>query len=90
VSSNVQACASRDTFAKEIVDPASSRVFARSSFANGHERDAPDVEAAAFAVTVFQSELADASPLAPQAATSNPAATASTRPSVMRPRVIAW
>jgi hypothetical protein len=58
VSLNVQASASRDTFAEEIVEPAASRVFARSPFAYCHEPDAPDaVEAATCAPTVLHPSL---------------------------------
>jgi len=84
---NVHASASFDTFAEEIVDPASSRVFARSSFAYGHEPAAPVVEPAAVVVTVLQPELADVVPLPPQAATSNPTAISRTASNLTRPVV---
>ena len=71
MSLNVQACASLDTFAEEIVDPVASRVFARSAFEYGHEPEPPAVEAAVLVVTVLQPELAAAVPFPPQAATSN-------------------
>jgi hypothetical protein len=76
VSLNVQACASPDTFAEEIVDPAATRVLARSAFEYGHEPDVPAAEAATFVATVVQPALACAVPLPPpQAATSRPVAT---------------
>ena len=73
VSLNVQACASLDTFADEIVDPVASRVFARSAFEYGHEPEPAVVEAAAFVVTVVQPELA--------AAVARPAAGRNQQPS---------
>lgn len=85
VSLNVQACVSLDTFAEVIVEPAASRVFARSAFEYGHEPEVPVVDAATFAVTVLQPALAAAFPLPPQAATSNPAATSTIALSVIRP-----
>jgi hypothetical protein len=84
VSLNVQACASLDTFAAEIVDPVASRLFARSAFEYRHEPELPAVEAATFVVTVLQPELAAALPFPPHAATSNPAARRRTALSVMR------
>ena len=48
---NVQACSSLDTFAEVIVEPAATRVFARSPFGYGHDPDANGLGAAAL-VTV--------------------------------------
>jgi hypothetical protein len=76
VSLNVQAGASLATLAEEIVDPVASRVFARSTFAYGHDPETPVVEPATFAVTVLQPALAVAAvvPFPPQAVRRNPAA----------------
>src|ERR1700733_14198064 len=87
VSLNVQACASLDTFAEEIVDPVASRVFARSAFEYGHEPDAEAADAAALALTVLQPELAAAVPFPPQPARSHPTPTRSAALSVL-PRFI--
>jgi hypothetical protein len=84
VSLNVQARASLETFAEEIVDPAAFRVLARSAFEYGHEPEARALEAATLVVTVWQPDLAPAVPFPPQAATNNPAAISRTAPSVMR------
>jgi hypothetical protein len=86
---NVQACASLDTFAEEIAEPVASRVFARSPFEYGHEPAPRAVEAAAFAPTVLQPELAATVRCPPQAATSNPAASSGAALSAMRPFVLA-
>ena len=63
MSLNVQACASLETFAEEIVDPVASRVFARSAFEYGHEPEAPVVEAATFVVTVLQPDARGRGPV---------------------------
>jgi hypothetical protein len=90
VSLNVQACASLDTFAEEIVDPVASRVFARSAFEYGDEPEVPAVGAATFVVTVLQPELAAVVAFLPHAATSNPAATSRAALSVMRSLGTSW
>jgi hypothetical protein len=88
VSLNVQAGASLDTFAEEIVDPVAFRVFARSTFAYDDEPEPAAVEAATCVVTVLQPELAAAAPFPPQAATSKPTATSRAALSVIRPFVL--
>jgi spore germination cell wall hydrolase CwlJ-like protein len=75
---------SLDTFAEEIVEPVASRVFARLPFEYGHDPAVPALAAAAFAVTVWQPELAAAVFFPPQPATSNPAATSRAAVSVRR------
>jgi hypothetical protein len=84
VSLNVQAGASADTFAEEIVDPVASRVFARSPFEYGHDPEACAVDAAALVLIVLHPALAAVLLLPPQAATSNPATTSSAARRVMR------
>jgi len=88
VSLNVQAGASLDTFAEEIVDPMATRVFARSPFAYGQEPDASVVDATTLVLMVLHPALAATGVLPgllpPQAATSNPAATSSTARSDVR------
>jgi hypothetical protein len=84
---NVQACASLETFAEEIVDPVASRVFARSTFEYGHDPEPAVLEADAFVATVLQAGLACAVPFPPQDASTNPAATSRTALSAMRPIV---
>jgi hypothetical protein len=85
----VHACASLDTFADEIPEPTASRVFARSAFEYSHAPDAPALEAAAVVLMVSQPELATAVRLAPQAASSAPAATTTTALTMEREDVIA-
>ena len=69
MSLNVQACASLDTFAEEMVEAAASRVFARSAFEYGHEPEARTLEAATLLVTVRQPALEIAVVLPPQETT---------------------
>ena len=84
VSLNVQARASLDTFADEIVDPVASRVFARLALGYAHDPELVAVDAAAFVVRVRQAGLALAFPFPPHAATSTTAAATSAVPSAMR------
>jgi hypothetical protein len=60
-------------------------VFARSTSAYEDDPEPAAVEAATFAVTVLQPELAAAVPFPPQAATSKATATSRAALSVMRP-----
>ena len=62
MSLNVQACASLETFAEEIVDPVASRVFARSTFEYGHDPEPAALETAPLVTTVLQAGLACAVP----------------------------
>jgi hypothetical protein len=84
---NVQASASLATFADEIVDPAASRVLARSAFEYAHDPE-PAVGAAPCVVTVVHAGLAGVVPLPPHAAAVNPAATSSTAQSAMLPPML--
>jgi hypothetical protein len=76
---------SRDTFADEIVEPAASRVFARSAFGYGHVPGARAVEAATFDVMVLHPEFAATRLVPPQPATSKTDAQGRTTLRVARP-----
>jgi hypothetical protein len=85
VSLNVQAGASSATFADEIVEPAASRVFARSAFEYSHEPGAA-LAARLVVPALCVTRQPSVGVLAPQAATSDPAAVTSSRLSVARVR----
>jgi hypothetical protein len=74
---NVQASASLDTFADEIVEPAASRVLAMSPFGYGHD---PRAAGAAANVIVFPAE---AGLVAPQPAITKLATTSRVAPTAV-------
>ena len=87
MSLNVQACASLDTFADEIVESSVARVFARSAFGYGHDSDAAIVvdAAALLGATAPRRPHPSLLALPPQDATSKPPARSRTTLNVRRP-----